>query len=202
MVMITARLSDTRTRIKDFSGFGRPATATDMARAARRLVQGWRTVFALVAAAAILSGCAVQLAPDYDRTIVGGLSTANEQTMIMFATVSQEPSKASFGKNEKTYNALIGQFDALRLQAKSRPTPRPAFLQFIGGGGDPNKKPDQIEILKSPTPEILNTIAKTLVKMRDRHKATGLTTTVVTGFKQSYEISIDQALTYEKALER
>ncbi len=43
---------------------------------------------------------------------------------------------------------------------------------------------------------------KTMEKMRDTDKSQGITRTEVAAFKGQIEISLDQALTYEKALER
>ena len=60
----------------------------------------------------------------------------------------------------------------------------------------------EIPLLESPTPEVLATVAEPLVFMRDTDRSRGLTPTLVEGFKNSFEISMAQALTYEKALQR
>jgi hypothetical protein len=60
----------------------------------------------------------------------------------------------------------------------------------------------EIPTLESPTPEVLAEAAEPLVFMRDTDRSQGLKPTLVEGFKRSFEISIAQALTYEKALQR
>lgn len=164
---------------------------------------GDRAIVALVTlvVVALASGCAVKLAPGYDRTLVDGLAEANENTMTLFASASPS-SRETFDRRENTYNRLIGKFDALRLQAQARPIPRPFILQVLGMGPDPTKAPKDLALLDAPTPKILRTIVDTLTKMRDTDRAQGLSEPLIQGFKNSYEMSIDQVLTYEKALER
>jgi hypothetical protein len=147
---------------------------------------------------ALASGCAVRLAPGYDRSLVDGLAKANEDAMTLFASVSST-TRETFGAREPTYNALIGKFDALRLQSQARPTPQPLIFQVFGIGGDPKTAP---KLLDAPTPKILQTVVDTLTRMRDTDRRQGLTDNLAQGFKSSYEISMDQVLTYEKALER
>jgi len=165
--------------------------------------RGDRAIAAMVTlvVVALASGCAVKLAPGYDRTLVDGLAEANENAMTLFASVSSS-SRETFDRRENTYNRLIGKFDALRMQAQARPTPRPFVLQILGIGPDPTKAPKDLALLDAPTPKILRTVVDTLTKMRDTDKTQGLNEQLILGFKNSYEISIDQVLTYEKALER
>lgn len=160
-------------------------------------------LIALTSAVGFVGGCAVKLAPDYDRTIVEGLGKANEEIMTLFASVSAGTEKATFKtEREATYNQIIGKLDALRLQVDARPTPRPYILQIFGIGKSTDKEPDDIEVLNAPTSDVLKTMAGTLVKMRDTDREKGISSGLVEGFKRSVEISMDQALTYEKALER
>lgn len=171
-----------------------------------RILTGVRGgVFAVAGVALVLllvAGCAIKLAPNYDKTIVDGLTKANQDTLILFASVSSGTTAATFPDREATYNDLIGAFDALRIQANARPTPRPYVLQILGLGHAEDKQPQDIDVLQTPTPGILQQIVATLTRMRDNDEAKGLSAAIITGFKNSYETSIDQALTYEKALER
>ena len=150
----------------------------------------------------LLAGCAVKLAPDFDRAILDGLIKTNEQALVHFAAVSSGVKSATFDERKPTYNSLIGKFDALRVQVLSRPTPRPMIAKLFGIGTSGDSKPDDIEILEAPTGEILATVIDTLTMMRDTDREKDLSSFKVRGFKQTYEASIDQALTYEKALER
>jgi hypothetical protein len=144
---------------------------------------------ALLSLAILLSaGCTVQLAPSYDTTIVDGLTSANEQAMTFFASVSSGTEGSPFSDREKTYDELIGKFGALRLQALARPSAATA--------SEPENR------LKAPTPDILATIIDKLTRMRDTDKSGALTKEFVALFENSYELSITQALAYEKALQR
>jgi hypothetical protein len=155
----------------------------------------------VLAASLSLPGCTAQLAPDYDKTIVDGLTTVNEQTLILFASISSGASRASFSAREPNYDSIIGKFDALRLQAMARPTPQPWLLKAFGSS--PKQESDASDHLKSPTPDIINTIKTLLTRMREQDKAGTLTAEVVNGlYKNSYELAIIQALTYENALQR
>lgn len=149
-----------------------------------------------------VAGCAIQLAPMFDKTIVEGLTTANEQTMILFASVSSGSSAASFGTRKPEYDSLIGQFDALRLQAKSRPMPQPPSL-FLKTGSLVGARVDQIEALsQAPTIEATEQIVVLLTRMRDTDERRGLSRASTGLFKNQFEILIRNALIYEKALER
>ena len=86
----------------------------------------------VLAASLSLPGCTTQLAPDYDKTIVDGLTTANEQTLTLFASITSGVSRASFSAREPNYDLIIGKFDALRVQAMARPTPQPWLLKAFG----------------------------------------------------------------------
>lgn len=151
----------------------------------------------------LLAACTIRLAPDFDRGILDGLIKANQQTLVHFAAVDSGVSPCTFSEREATYNDFIGKFDAVRIQVLSRPTPRSMIAQLLGIGTSPDSKPEgSNETLEAPTAEILKKIIDTLKKMRDTDGEKGLTPSAVEGFKGSYEISIDQALTYEAALER
>ena len=54
--------------------------------------------------------------------------------------------------------------------------------------------------MQNPTPDILQTIIDTLTQMREVDSEGRLSAGMLPGFKTSYEISIDQALTFELAL--
>ena len=148
----------------------------------------------MLVAVAVL-GCAVRLAPDYDPSIAAGLEKANEQAMTLFASVAGGTSASTFGKREASYNSAIGALEALRISAEARPEPSGGLLFRSSADGE-------IARLESPTPGVLAEAAKPLAMMRDTDRARGLTPNLVDGFRGSYVISISQALTYEKALQR
>jgi hypothetical protein len=155
----------------------------------------------------MLAGCAIALAPKFGKDVFDGLTQANEKTLTLFASVSSGAQAGSFASRETTYNELIGTFEALRIETAARPQPAaPPFLGgLLGGIPDPNnvpKDPARITRLDAPTPGILATIVSTLTTMRDTDKTTGFNAVIAGGFKREFVTSIDQALVYEKALER
>ena len=156
----------------------------------------------LSAAILLLAGCTVQLAPSYDTTIVDGLTSANEQAMTLFASVSSGTEGSPFSDREKTYNELIGKFGALRVQALARPTPQPLILDYLGLAPSAATASEPDNRLKAPTADILATIIDKLTRMRDKDKTGSLTKELVELFENSYELSITQAIAYEKALQR
>jgi hypothetical protein len=161
------------------------------------------TAIALLSAAILLlAGCSVQLAPSYDTTILDGLTSANEQAMTLFASVSSGTEGSPFSDRETTYNELIGKFGALRLQALARPTPQPLILDYLGLAPSAATASEPENRLKAPTADILATIIDKLTRMRDKDKAGSLTKEFVELFENSYELSITQAIAYEKALQR
>jgi hypothetical protein len=127
----------------------------------------------------LLGGCAIHLAPDYDQMLVNGLLAANEQTETLFATLSSGTSMP-FPQRQPAYDAVIGRFDALRLEATARPNPPGS---------------------QAPTSRILTTIVAKLTRLRDEDRSGSLTPVLVGLAKNSYELSFEQALTYERALQ-
>ena len=152
-----------------------------------------------------LAGCAVRLAPSYDQAIFDGLTKANEEAMTLFAATSAGVSSGTFStKREKAYDGLIGKLDAVRLQAVARPDPQPGpFLALVLPKivGKPSDQPDT-NPLASPTSRFAANMARIFTRMRDRDKKNGLKPQHVALYKNEFEFEMDNALTYEKALNR
>lgn len=151
--------------------------------------------------ALLFSGCAAALAPAYDQAILDGLTSANSSAMELFAALSDGTNKDSYPEREAKYNMLIGHFDALELQARSRPDPGDKILQkannLLVKRGIP--LPDSSDM---PSAHALNRISKTMAKMKSTDKLQGITLTEVRAFKNQICIYMDQALTYESFLKR
>ncbi len=177
-------------------------TPLTSARGFVALVAPARIVWLLAWCLLALAACTVQLAPDYDKTIVDGLTAANQDTTTLFAGLSAGVSASTFPDREKTYNSIIGKFDALRLEAKARPVPQPLLSHLFGSTAVGEKPLPADQILKSPTPDVLQNIVDTITTMRDEDKKQGLVAKRAESFKSEYELSIQQALVYEKALLR
>ncbi len=153
-----------------------------------------------------LAGCAIKLAPDYDKSIVDGLVAANKETLTLFASVSEGAQAATFDQREDTYNSIIGQFDALRLQISARPVPRSLFDKWFNLGATSAASAEEVDAIErtdAPSEDSLIEVIDILTRMRDDDKKGSLTKNQLEGgYRGFYEINFQQALTYEQALER
>lgn len=148
----------------------------------------------------LLVGCATQLAPLYDRALVDGLTSINADTLELISAASDGTTKDSFPSREPKYNKVIGKLDALALQAGARPTPSNNITEAVKKIGSRNASGSPGQVVPSST--AIQEISKTIVKMRDTDKKQGVTGFEVQAFKGQVLIYMDQALTYEAALER
>lgn len=149
----------------------------------------------------LLSACVARLAPNYDKAIADGLVAASQQIMTHFASTSAGTAASSFAQRDATYSSIIGNFDALALQAKSRPTPKSSVgdkvNEYLAKRGISITDTGEV-----PSAASLEQISITLTKMRDVDKKQGVTAFEVAAFKGQVVIYLDQALTYENFLER
>ncbi len=145
-------------------------------------------------------GCRTTLAPEYDKAIVDGVTASSIKTMSFLAELSNGVSQNSFKNRESTYNALIGEFEALKLQAKARPIPKNIATEKI------NKllqaKGSNSLSGSYPSAFAFEEIAKTLIKMKETDRTNGIRPIAVEAFKGLIEIFLDQAITYESFLKR
>ena len=151
----------------------------------------------------LLSGCAIQLVPDYDQALLGGLNAANTEALTLFAQVEDGSTAEEFGNYARDYAVLIGKFGALRQRAQSRYVPplasrlaeKKIIRDFCASETNPNG-------CLNASPESIGEILSNLRTMRNLHRDRGLTSGAVVAFRNRYDIQIDQALTVENALKR
>ncbi len=154
-----------------------------------------------VAVILFLSGCAVTLAPNYDKAIVDGLLATNIALMEHFAATAAGTEKETFVEREQRYNHLIGNLDALAIQTKARPVPSNKVTEKINN----SLSERGIQVTdgdEAPSATALDAISKTITKMRDTDRKQGVTAVEVAAFKGQVVIFLDQAITYENFLER
>lgn len=149
---------------------------------------------------AMLLSCKTSLAPEYDQVIVDQCAEATARTMTLFAEVSDGVEKATFQARESRYNELIGIFDALALQARSRPVPSNEITEKINALL--SEKGTTTVTGRYPSAVAFEQVARTLQKMRDTDKANGIHPQVTEAFKGQIMIFLDQAITYERFLKR
>jgi hypothetical protein len=158
----------------------------------------WLVVFLF-----LLSGCATQLAPAYDKAVVDGLLVANTEVMTLLAKGSQGTSQSTFSERENAYNTIVGKFDGLVIQAAARPIPKTKVSERINGVLEKRGiEPLQDDDATPPSVQPLKKVVESLTKMRDTDKKQGLTATEVLAFKGQIVILLDQATTYENFLQR
>ncbi len=152
-----------------------------------------------VVAAVFLGGCAVKLAPDYDKAIFDGLTKVNEDAMKLFASVSSAP----FTKREDAYNSVIGELNAVQVQIKSRPTPTPPPLavNILRARGDVAAQQQAGDALVPPTGAAVDTLIKIMTTARNDDQR-GRLAGRIDFIKEAFAVQMAQALAYEKALQR
>jgi hypothetical protein len=149
---------------------------------------------------AVLSACAVKLAPEYDKAIVDGLKENSKSTMVFFASVSGGTKKADYSTREKTYNELIGAFEALKIISESRPIPS---NKVVEKANEYLRSRNQAEMsMVAPSSGALQEVVRQLVSMRERDQTVDMSANMIGIYKGPILISLDQAITYESFLER
>lgn len=161
----------------------------------------FRPAFAVIAIFLLITACTANLAPKYDEDIVEGLLASNTALMKHFAATSTGVSRQTFKSREDTYNTIIGELDALVILTKSRPIPSNKGSDKVNEYLEKHGV-NIIEGEESPSATALTEISETMVKMRNTDRKQGVTATEVAAFKGQVVIYLDQAITYEKFLER
>jgi hypothetical protein len=128
-----------------------------------------------------LTACTVQLAPDYDASLVDGLNKSNANALVLFASLEKGAKTNSYAYYETRYDAVIGAFTALKTQAEARTVP-PLGVSSVARaktliGGDQNSMLAQAcatnEDCVNPTPKILESLIDTLRRLEKDHKSKG-----------------------------
>jgi hypothetical protein len=153
--------------------------------------------------AVMLSGCAIQLAPDYDAKLHEGLVEANKDALTLFAKVETGSKQTEYAKLSDEYASVIASFDALRQRAVARQNPpltqRLARMKFFASFCDAKNDPEDC---LSSTNRALDGMVNVLRQLRDTHQVRDLSVERVDTLRKSYDQKIDQALTVETALKR
>ena len=148
-----------------------------------------------------ISGCDVQLAPTYNKDIVTGITVANKDALEFLSSVDAGTTQSTFANRKDKYDKLIGAFESISTQIKTRPIPS-------------NKVKDKVNELLSkrgvqtladadyPSQSAIDEVTKNLRKMKEKDSTNDIARPAIDIFKSAINISIDQALTYENFLER
>lgn len=159
------------------------------------------TIFA--ASLAMFVGCAAQLAPPYDADIVTGINAVSVDALTLFSSTTKGTDASSYKERSEKYSALIGKLEAAEMLAGARPMPQSKIVQKVNAAlatkGLATLTDDPATI---PSVPVLGKLRETISKMRETDEKQGVTATEVEAFKGQAKIYIDQALTYEKFLQR
>lgn len=164
---------------------------------------GFLTAWIKVGLLLALTGCTVQLAPPYEEKLVTGLETTGKSALTLFARVSDGVGADTFNSRVGKYNDLIGSLDALAVAAGARPTPDHDVIdkinEFLAEKGGP---PLNLDDGSPPSQHAIQKMSETVETMRNADKKNGLSAITAKAFKGQFLIYFDQAITYEKFLQR
>ena len=161
-----------------------------------------KVVANVVLLSAILVSCVTQLAPTYDSQLVLGVNDLNRKSLTYFASMSPEFASKKFEDSEDTYNELIGLTQSLIAQSETRPVPDNKAIKKINEMLAKKGKPVWDPNNNLPSTVALQGILEEFQKLKAWHADGSLNKTKFELRKSSVSLYLDQAMTFEYALER
>lgn len=159
----------------------------------------------LLSALLLVASCAAQLAPTYDPAIVSGLASANQDVQTLFASLGTEVGKDSYGTRGDTYSHIIGELNALEIQAKSRPIPGSDSLidanKVLSANGVGQLANDP-QFTGYPSARAIHDASMAIATMRQADQKAGLRGDELKAFENQASSFLTQAITYENFLKR
>lgn len=152
-----------------------------------------------------LCACATQLAPAYDSSIAGALSTANNDIQALFVSVGADADVATFPSRKPAYDHIVAELSATLIEIKARPIPNPQAMAAA------NKALQQLHIggltvdpgfSDYPSARSVSDLTDTIKHMEAADQQSGLHHEAVPAFEQQATIFLIQAITYENFLKR
>jgi hypothetical protein len=154
----------------------------------------------------IVAGCAVSLAPRFDQGIIDNLSGTSTEVFQLLSEVSEGTTNADFDKREDKYNQVIGKLEALALQINARPVPDNKTVDKIIRKTNSSLQKKGTTLISAnqtaPSATALKNVTANVTKMKQTDKLQGVTATEALAFKNNIELFFDQALTYERFLNK
>ncbi|MDF3196929.1 hypothetical protein [Pseudomonas sp. 1928-m] len=149
---------------------------------------------------ALVVGCAIKLAPEYDKAIVDGLKDNSKKVLVLFASISNGSLTEDYPGRKNTYDELIGAFESLKVMAEARPVPSSKVVEKANEYLKSRNK-DEISLV-APSSGAINEVVRQLIAMRERDKSTNMSASIISAHKGFVLAALDQAITYESFLER
>ena len=154
----------------------------------------------------IATSCAVSLAPRFDQGIIDNLSTTSIEVFQLLSEVSEGTTNTDFDKREEEYNEVIGKLEALALQINARPVPNNKTVEKIISKANSSLQRKGSTLISvnetAPSATALKNVTANVTKMKQTDKLQGITATEALAFKNNIELFFDQALTYERFLNK
>jgi hypothetical protein len=169
------------------------------------IIRKYVPIVHLSVVAVLLAACATQLAPAYDESIFSGLTASNKDVQTLFASVVDGVSAKTFDDRAPTYAHIIGELDALEVQAKSRPIPSAVTLERANAVLSVNgmqRLVNDPKFTDFPSARSIQNTADTLKRMRLVDQREGLHGAEINAFENQASIYLTQAITYEAFLKR
>jgi hypothetical protein len=163
--------------------------------------------FCFLVAIFCLSGCVVSLSPKFDQSIVDNLSSSSVDVFQLLAEVSGGVPSNTHSTREPKYNDDIGKLEALKLQINARPLPHNKTVDKIISQTNERLRQRGVATLitagdTAPSATAVQQIINNLNKMKTDDASSGLTADVVKVFQGFIVLYYDQALTYERFLNK
>ena len=154
----------------------------------------------------ITTSCAVSLAPRFDQGIIDNLSITSTEVFQLLSEVSEGTTNADFDKRAEKYNQVIGKLEALALQINARPVPDNKTVDKIIGKANSSLQKKGTTLISTnqtaPSATALKNVTANVTKMKQTDKLQGITATEALAFKNNITLFFDQALTYERFLNK
>jgi hypothetical protein len=154
----------------------------------------------------IATSCAVSLAPRFDQGIIDNLSTTSIEVFQLLSEVSEGTTSSDFDKREEEYNEVIGKLEALALQINARPVPDNKTVDKIISKANSSLQKKGSTLISvnetAPSATALKNVTANVTKMKQTDKLQGITAVEALAFKNNIELFFDQALTYERFLNK
>ncbi|HLZ66295.1 MAG TPA: hypothetical protein VKQ29_08695 [Aliidongia sp.] len=153
----------------------------------------------------LATACTTQLAPAYDQAISDGLIAANKDVQTLFATIGPGVGKETYPARADAYNNVIGELNALEIQAKARPIPDSIGLteanKILSANGISQLTNDP-KFTNYPSARSIDDASLTIATMRAADQKAGLHGDEIKAFQNQTSIFLMQAITYENFLKR
>jgi len=161
-----------------------------------------KLLISVIFSSLLLVSCVTQLAPSYNNELIVGINDINKKSLIYFESMSADFSTVNYEDSKDTYNEIIGLTQSLIAQSEARPVPESKALKklnkILEERGQPIWDPEN----NLPSTVALQGVMSDFKLLKAMHADGSINKTKFELRKSAIKISLDQAMTFEYALER